>query len=170
MSCVHILEKRGQGQRCFICGKSTSAADEYVIVRLFLRDQGLMVPKGKPENDQISPGRRVKKAPPFVNRKPGLRDKTAPRLPAQGIQDGPPEHQRIRNGSRLPSPGGPERVQGHDGCGFRNKACGPTYSALIFVFLFKERFDMVIPKERYYSFPCKGVSGVFRAVPHSYLM
>jgi len=158
MSCVHILENAEKENDSSYVEKYLGA-DEYVIVRLFLREQGLIVPKGNPKmikslQDVASKGAA------FVNRNQGSGTRL---LFDYLLKEAKMEPQSIKGyGTEVDThlQVGLNVFRGVSDVGFGIRHVAHVLG-LDFVFLFKERFDMVIPKERYYSSHVKGFLAFF---------
>lgn len=148
MSCVHIfdVEKR-QYNTSYIQRYLTK--NDYVVIRLFSRQQGIYVKQGNPQKIQ-TPKDLTRGDVVFINRNKGSGTRLLFDflLNEEGI-----ERDRIQGytnevGSHLLS--GLSVLKGEADAAF-----GIGYIAhvlnLDFIFLMNEKFDMVIPKDNYYS-------------------
>lgn len=147
MSCVHIFENAEKENTAYV--EKYLGGDDYVVIRLFLREQGLMVPKGNPKAIKSISDIAAKSAV-FVNRNQGsgtrmlfdylLREAKVDPATIQGYGTEVDTHMQV----------GLSVFKGAADVGFGIRHIAHVLG-LDFIFLFKERFDMVIPKERYYS-------------------
>jgi putative molybdopterin biosynthesis protein len=158
MSCVHILESEENENDALYVDKYLGA-DDYVVIRLFLREQGLMVPKGNPKMIKSLHDIAAKGAT-FVNRNQGSGTRLLfdfllkeAKVDPQSIKGyGTEADSHIQVGLNV--------FKGIADVGFGIRHVAHVLG-LDFVFLFKERFDMVIPKERYYSSHVKAFLAFF---------
>jgi putative molybdopterin biosynthesis protein len=148
MSCVHIVDSGTKETHHSYVDKYLGE-DDYFVVRLFLREQGIFVQKGNPKG--IKSLRHIaEKGATFINRNEGcgtrllfdflLNEAGIDPMSIKGYENETDSHLQV----------GLSVLRGASDAGF-----GIRYVAdmlgLGFIFLFKESFDMVIPKERYYS-------------------
>ncbi|MDR2019090.1 MAG: helix-turn-helix transcriptional regulator [Syntrophobacterales bacterium] len=148
MSCVHILESAKKEEDVSYLEKYLGGS-EYFVIQLFLREQGLMVPKGNPKVIKSLQDITIKGAG-FVNRNQGsgtrllldflLREAKIEPMSLKGYGTEVDTHIQV----------GLSVLKGLADVGFGIRHVAHMLG-LDFVFLFKERFDVVIPKERYYS-------------------
>ncbi len=158
MSCVHILENADKDNEAAYLQKYLGT-DEYIVVRLFLREQGLMVPKGNPKGIK-SLQDLASKGATFINRNTGsgtrllfdylLKEAKMESGAVKGYGNEVDTHVQV----------GLNVFKGTADAGFGIRHVAHVLG-LDFVFLFKERFDMVIPKERYYSSHVKAFLAFF---------
>jgi len=158
MSCVHIFDPAKKEDDPSYLGKYVELAD-YVVIRLFQREQGLIVKKHNPKGIK-SLRDVVEKKATFINRNQGSGTRllldyllNQAEIDPKGIRG-----YEVEADSHLQV--ALSVLTGHSdtGLGIRHAA---HMLGLDFVFLFKETFDMVIPRERYYSSHVKAFLAFF---------
>jgi excisionase family DNA binding protein len=148
MSCVHIVDT-GKKENHHSYVDKYLGQEDYFVVRLFLREQGIFVQKGNPKG--IKSLRHIaEKGLTFINRNEGcgtrllldflLSEAGIDPMSIKGYEKETDSHLQV----------GLSVLAGASDSGF-----GIRYVAdmlgLGFIFVHKESFDMVIPKERYYN-------------------
>jgi molybdate-binding protein/predicted DNA-binding transcriptional regulator AlpA len=152
LSCVHIIDTEKKESNLSYLNKYL-ANDEYVVIHLFARDQGIMVPKGNPKGIGSLEDVVVKGAT-FVNRSTGsgtrllldflLQEKKIDPSNMKGYEVELDSHLQV--GHRV--------LSGAADAGFGIGHVAHVLG-LDFVPLYRENFEMVAPRERYYSAPVK---------------
>jgi putative molybdopterin biosynthesis protein len=148
MASVHILNS-AKNENDFSYLDKYLGQDDFVVVHLFLREQGIIVQKGNPKG--IKSFRHIaEKDATFISRNQGsgtrllldylLNEARIDPMSIKGYEIEADSHLQV----------GLSVLKGASDAGF-----GVQYVAhmlgLGFVPLFKERFDLVIPRERYYN-------------------
>ena len=157
MSCVHILENAEKDNEAAYVEKYLGT-DEYIVVRLSSGSRALWSPRAI-RKDQVASGPRSKGAT-FINRNTGsgtrllfdylLKEAKIESSAVKGYGNEVDTHVQV----------GLNVFKGAADAGFGIRHVAHVLG-LDFVFLFKERFDMVIPKERYYSSHVKAFLAFF---------
>ena len=148
LSCVHIFDTEKREYNVSYLHKYLGT-EEYVVVQLFLREQGLYVRKGNPAGISSFEDIRDKGAL-FVNRNRGSGTRLLidyllqeARIDPSGIKGYAVEAEtHLQVGLNV------IRGDAEAGFGIRHVA---HLMGLDFIPLFEERFDLVIPEDRYYN-------------------
>jgi len=158
MSCVHILDVEKKDQDLAYLDRYLSR-DDYVVVELFTREQGLIVGKGNPKGirgmEDIA-SRNIK----FVNRNQGsgtrilvdflIHEKSVDPTKIQGYTSEIESH--LEAGLKV--------LQGEAEAAFGIRHVAHMLS-LDFIHQFNERFDLVIPVDQYYYGHVKTFLAIF---------
>jgi putative molybdopterin biosynthesis protein len=148
MASVHILSGE-KNENDFSYVEKYLGHDDYMVVHLFLREQGLIVEKGNPKGIKSFRHIAAKEAT-FINRNQGSGTRLLVDflLKEARIDPASIKGYGIEAGSHLQVGLSVFRGTSDAGFGIRHVA---HMLGLGFVPLFKERFDLVIPRERYYN-------------------
>ena len=148
LSCVHILDTEKREYNTSYVGKYLNT-DDYVVIHLFLREQGLYVQKGNPRKinslEDVAGGKVT-----FVNRNQGSGTRLLVDYLLQEKRIDPPTitGYNVEAGSHLEAGLRVLRGDADAAFGIRHVA---HMLGIDFVFQFRENFDLVISKERYHS-------------------
>lgn len=148
MSCVHIFDPGKKEDDPSYLSKYVEL-DEYVVIRLFSREQGIIVRKGNPKGIKSIRDIAGKEAM-FINRNQGSGTRllfdyllTEAQVEPAGIHGYEVEAEsHFQVGLNV------LKGSSDAGIGIRHVA---HMLGLDFVLLFKETFDMVVPREKYYN-------------------
>ena len=148
MSCVHIFDPAKKEDDPSYLGKYLDLGD-HVVIRLFQREQGIIIKKHNPKGIK-SLRDIVEKKGLFINRNQGsgtrllfdylLNQAQIDPKNVRGYGEEADSHLQVALSV----------FTGYADAGFGIKHVAHMLG-LDFVFLFKETFDMVIPRERYYN-------------------
>jgi excisionase family DNA binding protein len=148
LSCVHIFDTEKREYNVSYLHKYLGT-EEYVVVQLFLREQGIYVRKGNPEGITSLEDIRDKGAL-FVNRNRGSGTRLLIDYLLQEARIDPSGIKGYEVEAETHLQVGLSVIRGDAEAGF-----GIRYVAhlmgLDFIPLFEERFDLVIPEDRYYN-------------------
>ncbi len=158
MSCVHILDVEKKEYNLSYLDRYLSR-DDYMVIQMFFREQGIYLQKNNPKGIN-SIEDLAAKGVTFINRNRGsgtrllfdflLREKGIDPASIKGYSNEVESH--LQAGLNV--------VKGNADSSF-----GVIHLAymldLAFIPLFRERFDMVIPKEHYYNIYVKGFLAFF---------
>jgi putative molybdopterin biosynthesis protein len=158
MSSVHILDiERKEYNFSYV--RRYLPGEQYKVVHLFMREQGIYLPKGNPKNIRgLSDlqGKEVR----FLNRNPGSGTRLLFDflLHENGIDPERINGYGTEAASHLQV--GLSVLRGEAGAGFGIRHIA-HFLDLDFISLHKERFEMVIPEEHFASPPTKGFLSFF---------
>ena len=158
MSCVHILDVEKKDQDLAYLDRYLSR-DDYIVVELYTREQGIIVGKGNPKGirgmEDIA-SRNIK----FVNRNQGSGTRILVDflLHEKGIDPGKIQGYTLEADSHLEA--GLKVLQGEAEATFGIRHVAHMLS-LDFIHQFNERFDLVIPVDQYYYGHVKTFLAIF---------
>ncbi len=147
MSCVHIFDVEKKNQDLSYLDRYLSR-DDYIVVELYTREQGLLVVKGNPKGirgmEDIA-SRNIK----FINRNQGSGTRILVDflLHEKGIDPGKIQGYTLEADSHLEA--GLKVLQGEAEATFGIRHVAHMLN-LDFIHQFNERFDLVIPVDQYY--------------------
>jgi putative molybdopterin biosynthesis protein len=165
MSCVHIIDGTIQNNYLSYVDKYLGQ-DAYVVISLYLREQGIMVRKGNPKGIK-SLQHIAAKGATFINRNQGsgtrllldflLNEAGVDPISIKGYEQEADSHLQV----------GLSVLGGETDAGF-----GIRYVAnmlgLDFIFLFQERFDLVVSKDFYPNAQVKAFLSFFEQASRSH--
>lgn len=160
MSCVHILDiEKKDYSPSYV--QRYLGSDDYIVIHLFMREQGLCVQKGNPKGigslDDL-PAKGIT----FVNRNKGcgtrllldclLQEKGVDPHGIKGYDNAMESNSELETALTV--------LKGNADAGFCIRHAAHVLG-LGFITLARESFDMVIPRERSYGAPVKSFLGFF---------
>jgi putative molybdopterin biosynthesis protein len=158
LSCAHVFDTEKREYNTSYVDKYLGA-DDYMVVHLFLREQGLYVQKGNPKGITAIEDIPAKGAT-FRNRNRGSGTRLLLDflLQEKGIDPHVIKGYEAESDSHLQAALSVLKGDADTAFGIRHVA---HLLGLDFIFLFRESFDMVVSKERYHSAPIKSFLGFF---------